>query len=117
MKTWEMIKELTENPEKKFKNHIGNVVGVIDDCLVLNPNTVKSYSFNLEVDEKWEEVIETVDFLTAYKDCLENGNDYKCVDKELDDQTMKRLTGTVEVYCDKEDNCVQLTAQWIKVAE
>lgn len=88
MKTWEMIKELTEHPDKKFINVLGNKVGMIDgevswiasgeidqNCFVICKN---EYVNN--VDLNWEEVIEPVDFLTAYKDCLENDTKYVCED-------------------------------------
>ena len=63
MKTWEMIKELTENPEKKFKRktdglEIRNICGRF--------NWEPGYTF-LGVNDEWEEVKEPVDFMEAVK--------------------------------------------------
>ena len=70
MKTWQMIKELTENPKLKFKNNRGvTIIGKLE----LN----KPYRFTFATDEaqlsisgvlhddEWELVQEPVDFMAA----------------------------------------------------
>ena len=62
MKTWEMIKELTENPKKKFRLKGNNVVlEVVDGEIDLT-----DIDWVL-LDDEWEEVKEPVDFMTAIK--------------------------------------------------
>lgn len=63
METWQMIKELTENPHKKFKSKTSNYV------VKTKPST---FYTGLEIDlgeffidEEWEEVKEPVDFYAA----------------------------------------------------
>lgn len=61
MKTWEMIKELGENPEKEFKREDGLVVSTsIDDTLMW-----ESGYTHLNIHDEWEEVKEPVNFMTA----------------------------------------------------
>ena len=62
MKTWEMIKELTENPGQKFKRVGGELeISVdIDD----NLNWKSGYS-PLNIYEEWEEVKQPVSFMEA----------------------------------------------------
>ncbi len=72
MKTWEMIKELTENPEKKFisKGQIGEgYVSVKNNAVVwLGKGQVgQSLTINHLQSGEWEEVKEPVDFMTAVK--------------------------------------------------
>ena len=59
MKTWEMIKELTENPEKRFGREDGLIVGT-DDCGLLHWESGRRY---LSIDDKWEEVRKSVLFI------------------------------------------------------
>lgn len=65
----------------------------------------------------WTEVEEPVDFITAYQDCLENGNTYKAVDTKnvqgTNQQIMDRRSNSVRVY-DKEIDEVWLDCMWIK---
>lgn len=73
MKTWEMVKELTENPEKKFTyigdGEIGMVENIGGAILVteINSNpineTLKLNSFTIGLD--WREVKEPVSFMRA----------------------------------------------------
>src|SRR5699024_5598283 len=63
MRTWEMIRELTEHPEKEFKRvsdglEIRNIYGKF--------KWAPGYAYLGENDE-WEEVKESVDFMTAVK--------------------------------------------------
>lgn len=76
MKTWEMIKEISENKEKKFKNSMGNIVGLNKtgrlSWLEKGNNNGDPLVFgscdawpNLNIE--WELVREPVDFMTAVK--------------------------------------------------
>lgn len=75
MKTWEMIKELTENPDKKFISRntgifaelkayhfIGNYQNKTIE--IINNETQKPITLH-HLDREWEEVKEPVDFMTA----------------------------------------------------
>lgn len=65
-KTWEMIKELTENPHKEFEK----VSNGVSSGLYARVNEHgklfwgEDYSF-LNLSDTWEEVKEPVDFITA----------------------------------------------------
>ena len=71
MKFWEMIKELTENPEKKFKSQSGILVKVEDGVLtwqgVSGWKTSKAIVGLGLFDAEWEEVKEPVSFIEAVK--------------------------------------------------
>ena len=64
MKTWQMIKELTENPGKKFKR-VGDQLEVsvdIDDSLLW-----KSGCSPFNINHVWEEVKEPISFMEVVK--------------------------------------------------
>lgn len=69
MKTWEMVKELMENPEKKFALKSDDTV-----CLGCNDGVIdlSSIDYLLIVDE-WKEVKEPVTFVEA----VESGKSIK----------------------------------------
>lgn len=76
MKTWEMIKELTENPEKKFKvKNAEGTVGITDKRLQWIDGTYIDSNEDLIINEivlhdlEWEEVKEPVSFIEALKSC------------------------------------------------
>lgn len=88
MKTWEMIKELTENQNKRFKNQYGDVVGKgngqtdkkgFTDGVFYKNNTPCRYEVDL--NDVWEEVKEPVDFMTAFNAWW---SDNKTISYELD---------------------------------
>ncbi len=64
MKTWEMIKELTENPDKEFTRK--------SDGLHIKTNEYgelvwdSGYQF-LRLHHEWKEIKQPVDFMTAFK--------------------------------------------------
>ena len=61
MKTWEMIKKLTENSSKEFKREDGLVLSTsIDDTLIWEPGYT-----HLNLHDEWEEVKEPVSFMEA----------------------------------------------------
>lgn len=67
MKTWEMIKELTEHPEKKFKRSEWKDDNHIETDFfgrVINEDREPPAIY---VGDDWEEIIEPVDFMTAVK--------------------------------------------------
>jgi hypothetical protein len=120
MKTWEMIKELTEHPEKKFKIVKTAIVAYYKKC----DNLLQSYIAMEYTDGKalefgpivthgtWEEVIEPVDFLTAYKDCLENGTKY--VNCDFKDQSLICLGNKVHLDQREIYSRSLLSGKWIK---
>lgn len=71
MKTWQMIKEIIENPKKKYRpvNGIDGYVEFKNNQLVWNgQGQFGQVMIVTETDEnEWEEVKEPVDFITAIK--------------------------------------------------
>jgi hypothetical protein len=77
MKTWEMIKALSENPELKFKNNANSFVGVskrLDHKIVWileNGREIEDFviyrhgSICNNIDIEWEKVPQPVDIITA----------------------------------------------------
>lgn len=62
MKTWEMIKEITENPEKEFiRKKDGLHIKTNKDGELIWEN---GYQF-MRLNHEWEEVKKPVDFMTA----------------------------------------------------
>lgn len=129
MKTWEMIKELTEHPEKKFRcleserwcfeHLVESVVWNGNNAIAFkgDDGDYDLFSIRGTLDWNWEEVIEPVDFLTAYNDCLENGTTYigfKCDRWCGEDQTMSRYAGCMVTIKDKNGASVFLDCKWIK---
>ena len=69
MKTWEMIKELRENPNKKFISQKGTeyemLAQIKHGCLYIKDTLRRLTSISL--DREWEEVKEPVDFMDALR--------------------------------------------------
>lgn len=93
MKTWEMIKELTENPNKKF---------ICDDIItevkrsseIHITHNVTGKDFGACINDEWEEVKQSVDFMTA----VHSGRRIKVEHKYVD----KYLITDFEKYCEFE---------------
>jgi len=116
----ECVNWMVDNDSKKITNDgrcaywNGHEFYLTDDeCTVLITNFVK-------FKEEWFEVIEPVDFLTAYNDCLENGTEYKA-EFENDVDLMERgylADGTVAVSISSEDGNIgiglYILREWIK---
>lgn len=75
MKTWEMIKELTENPKKEFiskgsgpfadlKAYWFRDEHDVENMKIINLNC-KNEVYKYPLNRKWEEVKKPVDFMTA----------------------------------------------------
>lgn len=67
MKTWQMIKELTENPEKKFRRKEANSYVTVEDGKIVwrgefQNGQEMAIGFIDERDCEWEEVKEPVSF-------------------------------------------------------
>lgn len=62
MKTWEMIKELTENPDKKFIRKGDPLEMSVDGLKYLRWESGHDY---INLKHEWEEIKEPVDFMTA----------------------------------------------------
>ncbi len=134
MRVWEMIKELTENPDKKFICTNYDWLGV-EYPHQLQHNTVACFGGKIHLDNaglsvlklsfatmnaEWQEVIEPVDFLTAYKDCLENGTQYNWYpDGEAEGwyaEIYKDSDG-VQIRLDESVNRIYQDKSWKKVSK
>lgn len=73
MKTWEMVKELTENPKKKFVSHKGTkcemLAQIKHGCLYIEDKLRGLTSIDME--RNWIEVKEPVNWQEAFKAALE----------------------------------------------
>lgn len=135
MKTWEMIKKIMADRTKRFKSTnyyqqecIVYVEGLNDDCTDVEI-MLKHYgeepsrivmTFGAEGHEgvmnwDWTEIIEPVDFITAYNDCLENGTKYipDTVDDSRNQEMYKHESGVYleDKYCGE---MMWLSCKWIK---
>lgn len=67
MKAWEMIKELTENPEKKFITPSGSIPGAYvssrDGKVVWEGQGQYGQELIVNLDDEWEELKEPVSFM------------------------------------------------------
>lgn len=95
IKTWEMIKELSENPKKKFKRktdglEIRNMCGRF--------NWEPGYTF-LGVNDEWEEVKEPVDFMEVVKKSNDNTTWFKVEHSLLTEQSIEK-TFTLATFLD-----------------
>lgn len=70
MKTWKMIKELTENPDKEFKMKNEKIIVTVsnfkDDGEIVWYNNLPGH-YHITISDEWEEVKEPADFITAVK--------------------------------------------------
>lgn len=108
MKTWEMIKELTENPEKEFvsissKDGEASVYATIEHGTIFFRNSFgKSTAlYFIDLNWKWEEVKEPVSFMEAVKSGkkvrVEHGFISEVHEKEQFSNHYKHLTELLEV--------------------
>lgn len=69
MKTWKMIKELAENPSKRFKSNLYNkeLLALIKNNKLYIQNEKGVEMTNIDMSREWEEVKQPVDFMTAVK--------------------------------------------------
>ena len=113
MKTWEMIKELTENPSKKFMcksgPRKGRTVGFdgrsIDwhDEYRTNEFEKSYFSIKSTLNWEWEEVKEPVDFMAAVK----SGKRFKLINKD-------DAEGVLTRYMDLNTFMDTLSSMWSK---
>jgi len=129
MKAWEMIKELTEHTEKKFRSDIP-----CGDYYLASANNWNGERYSAEIervdmddvpikpfwglDFEWYEVIEPVDYTTAYNDCLENSGDDTLIryKNELTPHIfIVGMNGVVSVHVNKPyGNIDKVNNLWIK---
>ena len=64
MKTWEMIKELTENPKKKFNNEYGSTIRHNGSSLVWEDGSIAQLTKQF-IEGNWEEVKQPVTWQEA----------------------------------------------------
>ena len=95
MKTWEMIKMLTENPKLRFKCKLES--GLYNTVCADNGwfKCEYSYYFNTE----WELIQEPVDFTTAIK-AYQNGKTIKCESEKFKNNRYNIVFGEGNVIAD-----------------
>ncbi len=85
MKNWEMVKELEKDSTKRFKltncnsnESINGIVKVVNNKICWDVSNPLEFPLHTVIgdNDDWKEVIEPVDFITAYNDCFNNGNNY-----------------------------------------
>jgi len=126
LKTWEMIKELTEDQKKKYK--IKNYewieqeyyCQVESDVVCMHGGKVAYYQSKNTLrlgfailNAEWEKVIEPVDYITALKKCKETGQKYKGA--EYEEERMFRSVAGVVIQTKSEDKVVCVSQDWIAV--
>jgi hypothetical protein len=99
MKTWEMIKELTENPEKIFKNQNEEEIRVLPDDELYFDDGYK----NIHLHDEWKEVKKPVDFMAAVK----SGKRFKLINKD-------DAEGVLTRYMDLNTFMDTLSSMWSK---
>lgn len=102
MKTGEMIKELTENPEKEFISKVNKDIKAkrslfTDDIELYNhKNKTKIVKLGVKVlNGEWEEVKESVDFMTAVK----SGKKIRVEHINVDDRGVDDLIDFTSLDC------------------
>ena len=102
MKTWEMIKELTENPNKKFANKGGlkNCYVTVEDGIIvwrgdMQCGQAMSIGFIDGRDREWEEVKEPVTFMEA----VESGKRIRVEHKLVNDSDIWNLIDLTSLDC------------------
>lgn len=82
MKTWEMIKELTENPNKKFVNAFGHIVehSKPKGIVFSKPKSLTHISLN----DEWEEIKEPVSFIKAVESGKKIKVEHDFIDGDID---------------------------------
>lgn len=112
MKTWEMIKELTENPNKKFRATNKNypidrntIVSVSDGDIVFK-NTIMGAVKLISLLTVFEEVKEPVSFMEAIKS-LDEGKTVYC---EVDNRkfTYKQPKHILPKFVQKKLGCISI---------
>lgn len=86
MKTWEMIKALTENPKKKFKSKCSNrtnvkVNGVLN--VVWEEGKLDGEELTVALDAEWEEIQQPVPFMEAIE-AYHNKKTIRCESEDFD---------------------------------
>ena len=97
MKTWEMIKELTENPHKRFKDKRGHEVFVDKDNFIrLEAGRVSTDLFRKSIeDESWQEIKQSVTWQEAIQAWM-GGKSITC---EIEDNISKtKFEFTNDIY-------------------
>ena len=79
MKTWEMLKELTENPKKRFRRKDWQVTYIYNDNGHICDSNNKQFSlYFAKDDDVWEEIITEVSWQEAVE-ALISGQNVKCI--------------------------------------
>ena len=98
MKTWEMMKMLTENPELKFQYKSES--GFYNTVCADNGWLKGEYSYiNCNFNTEWEIIQEPVDFTTAIK-TYQNGKTIKCEREKFRNNRYNIVFGEGNVIAD-----------------
>lgn len=116
MKTWEMIKELTENPKKKFRL-IDNESDIKVTCSVGEIRWTGGDG--LYIDDEWEEVKEPVDFMEVLKRIEDSDGDIRLMlindlyEVEIKNKTFDKVLYHLSIdYLDTSIADILLNGKW-----
>lgn len=117
MKTWEMIKALTGNPKKKFKNQYGEEIRVLaDNDLFFDGVDGHNY---ISITDEWEEVKEPVDFMEVLKRIKDSDGDIRLMlindlyEVEIKNKTFDKVLYHLSIdYLDTSIADILLNGKW-----
>ena len=123
MKTWEVIKALTEKPYKKFRSTNESLVTEIyvneKGCIELYYPGLKVGSNNLKLDTDWEEVKEPVDFMEVLKRIKDSDGDIRLMlindlyEVEIKNKTFDKVLYNLSIdYLDTSIADILLNGKW-----
>lgn len=92
-KTWEMIKELSENPDKKFKSKDGIIVYNLGCGIYFDNDEGKRIEYAINIYDKWKEVKEPVTWQEAIQAWVEGKTIY-CILQDNQDSYKYIYSGT-----------------------
>ena len=104
MRTWEVIKALTENPKLKFVDGIGRDISIRNGVTTVRYGDENSI---FDIDEDWDLVQEPVDFVTALtcgKLIRPAGTNLKFLDTR---SALYMLTGENNEWGANRDKCIK----------
>lgn len=121
MRTWEMIKELTENPDKKFRR-VGEdrelYVGVYNNFVAWEGDYALETGeepFEIYTDLEWEEVKQPVDFMTAIASGKRIKVEHDILPKGSWVTKLSELAGFIDdlsAYCSRDIREILLRGKW-----
>lgn len=87
-----MIKELTEDPSKKFRNKTDHdLVVQVHKYAGIIQYEIDGHGLSFELDDRWEEIKEPVDFMTALNSCKKVRIKHELIDRAFVREFAKKL--------------------------